>query len=127
MEFASWIASGGLLGPCGIGARKHPAKRKNSMIRRAIDHSGAPVGARPAGRAPGGAVDSSLRERPDQALPETAMTTRYLLREDQIPRHWYNILADLPTPPAPVLHPQTKKPVTPQDLLPIFPKQIPGR
>ena len=52
------------------------------------------------------------------------MTTRYLLREDQIPRHWYNILADLPTPPAPVLHPQTKKPVTPQDLLPIFPISI---
>jgi tryptophan synthase beta chain len=52
------------------------------------------------------------------------MTTRYLLREDQIPRHWYNILADLKSPPAPVLHPQTRKPVGPQDLAPLFPMAI---
>jgi len=52
------------------------------------------------------------------------MATRYLLREDQIPRHWYNILADLRSPPAPVLHPQTKKPVGPQDLAPLFPMAI---
>src|SRR5256712_3278940 len=52
------------------------------------------------------------------------MTTKYLLREDQIPRNWYNILADLKTPPAPVLHPGTKKPVTPQDLAPLFPMAI---
>ena len=52
------------------------------------------------------------------------MTTRYLLREDQIPRHWYNILADLKSPPAPVLHPQTRKPVGPDDLAPLFPMAI---
>jgi tryptophan synthase beta chain len=52
------------------------------------------------------------------------MTTKYLLREDQIPRHWYNILADLKTPPAPVLHPGTKKPIGPQDLAPLFPMAI---
>jgi tryptophan synthase beta chain len=52
------------------------------------------------------------------------MTTKYLLREDQIPRVWYNILADLKTPPAPVLHPGTRKPVTPQDLAPLFPMAI---
>ena len=52
------------------------------------------------------------------------MPTRYLLREDQIPRHWYNILAELKTPPAPVLHPQTKKPIGPQDLAPLFPMAI---
>ncbi|HEY4770921.1 MAG TPA: pyridoxal-phosphate dependent enzyme, partial [Myxococcales bacterium] len=51
-------------------------------------------------------------------------TRKYLLREDQIPRHWYNILADLKTPPAPVLHPGTKKPVTPEDLAPLFPRAI---
>ena len=49
---------------------------------------------------------------------------KYLLREDQIPRHWYNILADLDSPPAPVLHPQTRKPVGPQDLAPLFPMAI---
>ena len=52
------------------------------------------------------------------------MATKYLLREDQIPRHWYNILADLKSPPAPVLHPQTRKPVTPDDLAPLFPMAI---
>jgi len=52
------------------------------------------------------------------------MPIKYLLREDQIPRHWYNILADLKSPPAPVLHPGTKKPVTPQDLAPLFPMSI---
>jgi tryptophan synthase beta chain len=52
------------------------------------------------------------------------MATKYLLREDQIPRSWYNILADLPSPPAPVLHPGTKQPVGPADLAPLFPMAI---
>jgi tryptophan synthase beta chain len=52
------------------------------------------------------------------------MTTKYLLREDQLPRHWYNILADVKTPPAPVLHPGTKQPVGPQDLAPLFPMSL---
>jgi tryptophan synthase beta chain len=49
------------------------------------------------------------------------MDTKFLLGENQIPTHWYNIIPDLPSPPAPVLHPATGKPVTPQDLLPLFP------
>ena len=49
------------------------------------------------------------------------MQTKILLPENQIPTHWYNVIADLPAPPAPVLHPGTKKPVTPPDLLPLFP------
>jgi len=49
------------------------------------------------------------------------MRTKFLLSEDQIPTHWYNVIPDLPGPMAPVLHPGTKKPVTPDDLLPLFP------
>jgi tryptophan synthase beta chain len=49
------------------------------------------------------------------------MQTKILLPENQIPTHWYNVIADLPAPPAPVLHPVTLKPVTPPDLLPLFP------
>jgi tryptophan synthase beta chain len=49
------------------------------------------------------------------------MQTKFLLGENQIPTHWYNIIADLPEPPAPVLHPGTLKPVTPADMLPLFP------
>ncbi|HSP81456.1 MAG TPA: TrpB-like pyridoxal phosphate-dependent enzyme [Myxococcaceae bacterium] len=52
------------------------------------------------------------------------MTTKYLLPEDRIPRHWYNILPDLPTPPTPVLHPGTLQPVKPEDLAPLFPMRI---
>jgi tryptophan synthase beta chain len=49
------------------------------------------------------------------------METKYLLGENQIPTHWYNVIPDLPGPPSPVLHPGTGKPVTPPDLLPLFP------
>jgi len=49
---------------------------------------------------------------------------KYLLDEIQIPRDWYNIVADLPRPPDPVLHPGTLKPVGPQDLEPLFPMAL---
>ncbi len=49
------------------------------------------------------------------------MDTKFLLGENQIPTHWYNVIPDLPGPPAPVLHPGTGKPIGPQDLLPLFP------
>jgi tryptophan synthase beta chain len=52
------------------------------------------------------------------------MDTKILLDEEQIPKQWYNIQADLPTPLDPVLHPQTMKPVTPDDLRPIFPMEL---
>src|SRR5438477_3818140 len=50
--------------------------------------------------------------------------TKYLLSEDEMPRVWYNIAPDLPRPPAPVLHPGTKQPVTPDDLSPLFPMAL---
>jgi len=50
--------------------------------------------------------------------------TKFLLSEDEIPRSWYNITADLRNPPPPVLHPGTKEPVTPDDLSPLFPMAL---
>lgn len=47
--------------------------------------------------------------------------TKFLLNEDEMPRAWYNIMADMPNPPAPVLHPGTHQPVGPADLAPLFP------
>ena len=47
--------------------------------------------------------------------------TKFILDEKEMPTHWYNILPDLPEPLAPVLHPATGKPVTPDDLAPLFP------
>jgi tryptophan synthase beta chain len=49
---------------------------------------------------------------------------KYLLDETRIPKSWYNIQADLPEPLAPVLHPQTQKPITPEDLAPLFPMAL---
>ncbi len=47
-----------------------------------------------------------------------------LLREDEIPKQWYNIQADLPTPLQPIIHPGTGQPIGPQDLAPVFPMNL---
>ncbi|HOI18094.1 MAG TPA: TrpB-like pyridoxal phosphate-dependent enzyme, partial [Geobacteraceae bacterium] len=52
------------------------------------------------------------------------MNTKILLPEDQIPKQWYNIIPDMPGPLAPVINPRTLQPVTPDDLLPIFPMSL---
>ena len=49
------------------------------------------------------------------------METKILLSEKEIPKKWYNVLADLKSPLDPPLHPGTMKPLTPQDLAPLFP------
>lgn len=49
---------------------------------------------------------------------------RVELAEDELPRAWYNIQADLPTPLDPPLNPQTLEPLMPEDLEPIFPKEL---
>jgi len=50
--------------------------------------------------------------------------TKYLLNESDIPKSWYNINADIPVAPHPVLHPQTLEPVTPDFLAQIFPMSL---
>jgi tryptophan synthase beta chain len=52
------------------------------------------------------------------------MFTKILLPEDRIPKQWYNIVADLPSPLEPALHPATGKPVKPEDLATIFPPSL---
>jgi tryptophan synthase beta chain len=51
-------------------------------------------------------------------------SVKYLLDESRIPTSWYNLMADLPSPPPPVLHPGTMKPVGPDDLAPLFPTSL---
>ena len=48
---------------------------------------------------------------------------RFFLDEEDIPRQWYNIQADMPNKPQPPLHPATKKPLKAEDLFPIFAKE----
>ena len=49
---------------------------------------------------------------------------RYFLTEDEIPRQWYNIQADMPNKPLPPIHPATKQPLKAEDLYPIFAKEL---
>lgn len=48
---------------------------------------------------------------------------KFILQEHDIPKHWYNIQADMPTKPMPPLNPQTRKPLTVDDLSHIFSKE----
>jgi len=52
------------------------------------------------------------------------MNTKVFLSEDEIPRQWYNIQADLPGPMQPPLHPGTRQPAGPDDLAPVFPMNL---
>ncbi|HKJ76783.1 MAG TPA: TrpB-like pyridoxal-phosphate dependent enzyme, partial [Gammaproteobacteria bacterium] len=49
--------------------------------------------------------------------------TKILLEESELPTHWYNVIADMPNPPTPVLGPDGQ-PVTPDALAAIFPEKI---
>jgi len=50
--------------------------------------------------------------------------TKIILDESGLPRQWYNVIADLPTPPPLPLHPGTLQPVGPDDLAPLFPMDL---
>ena len=45
---------------------------------------------------------------------------KYMLPESEIPTQWYNIQADMPNKPIPMLNPKTKEPVNPEDLYMLF-------
>jgi tryptophan synthase beta chain len=53
-----------------------------------------------------------------------AEPTKYNLDESGIPTHWVNLLADLGPPRNPPLHPETKEPLGPADLAPLFPMAL---
>ena len=55
------------------------------------------------------------------------MDAKILLEEKEIPQAWYNVVADMPSPPAPVIHPGTKQPIGPDDLAPLFPMDLIGQ
>jgi len=49
---------------------------------------------------------------------------KILLDQDEMPKKWYNILPDLPEPLPPVINPETKEPIGPGDLAPLFPMEL---
>jgi tryptophan synthase beta chain len=50
--------------------------------------------------------------------------SKIYLDESRVPLQWYNVIADLPAPPPPPLHPATLQPVGPDDLAPLFPADL---
>jgi tryptophan synthase beta chain len=54
----------------------------------------------------------------------TKVPHKILLTEDEMPTQWYNIVADLPAPPPPALHPGTLQPAGPEDFAPLFPMAL---
>jgi len=50
--------------------------------------------------------------------------TRFLLNESDLPKFWYNVMADSPVAPTPVLRPDTLEPVTPDFLSVLFPMEL---
>ena len=53
-----------------------------------------------------------------------SQTTSFLLPQSEIPRQWYNLLADFPEPLPPPLHPGTRQPVTLEMMTPLFPESL---
>ena len=51
-------------------------------------------------------------------------TRKFFLNESEMPTHWYNVAADLKTPPPPPLHPATHEPIGPEALAPLFPMEL---
>lgn len=49
---------------------------------------------------------------------------KFLLTERDIPKKWYNVMADMPNKPMPILHPGTKQPIKAEDLYPLFAKEL---
>ncbi len=65
-------------------------------------------------------IDQTKLRHQNNSMP----VKKIFLNETEMPRHWYNILADMPNKPLPPLHPGTKQPLAPQDLDPIFPSAL---
>ncbi|MDD1650118.1 MAG: TrpB-like pyridoxal phosphate-dependent enzyme [Methylococcaceae bacterium] len=51
-------------------------------------------------------------------------TVKFVLDEERLPKYWYNVVADLPAPPPPALHPATHQPLGPDDLAALFPLSL---
>ncbi|HCV16422.1 MAG TPA: TrpB-like pyridoxal-phosphate dependent enzyme, partial [Rikenellaceae bacterium] len=51
-------------------------------------------------------------------------TKKFQLSESEIPQRWYNIVADMPNRPKPLLNPQTREPLQPHEMEGLFAKDL---
>lgn len=49
---------------------------------------------------------------------------KFMLAESEIPTQWYNIVAEMKNKPQPMINPQTKEPLKPEDLFPLFAEEL---
>ena len=52
------------------------------------------------------------------------VTKKIVLQENEMPTQWYNIVADMPNKPAPMLNPQTREPVKAEDMYGLFAEEL---
>ncbi len=57
-------------------------------------------------------------------MDNTKIPYKIYLDESEIPTQWYNVRADMKNKPAPLLNPATLKPMTPEELYPVFCKEL---
>ena len=55
---------------------------------------------------------------------KTEESKKFFLQEKDIPEAWYNVVADMPSKPLPLLDPATKKPLKAEDLFPLFSEEV---
>ena len=63
---------------------------------------------------------STQKERTLNLMNEQTIPYKIYLEEDEMPKYWYNLRADMKNKPAPLLNPATLKPMTFEDLQPVF-------
>jgi tryptophan synthase beta chain len=82
--------------------------------------------AKPKARKPVATKHAAPKKSPTKVTVARAAagTRKFTMGEERIPKAWYNIMADLPVPPPPPLHPGTLQPVGPDDLAPLFPMAL---
>lgn len=57
-------------------------------------------------------------------MENTKIPYKIYLDESEIPTQWYNVRADMKNKPAPLLNPATLKPMTAEELYPVFCKEL---
>lgn len=65
-----------------------------------------------------------MKERGDKAMSNEKIPYKIYLAEEEIPKQWYNMRADMKNKPAPLLNPGTLEPLKAEELAPIFCEEL---
>lgn len=65
-----------------------------------------------------------INQRKRDNIMSDKIPYKIYLEESEMPTQWYNVRADMKNKPAPILNPATMKPVTVEELAPIFCEEL---